>query len=210
MAAGIYCSGPVDIFVGIGPGAGGAISGGAGAAIRTPQFLGHGEEAPTPEEIAYWRPVKTDLSGGQSGPPHTKMFLGSDVRVSVPLIRYDWTVLQRLRARPNPFAGGAPGAHYFGDRGSLMIEEGLTFQAWFRWPYSAKAAMAGMPNGMHLLYADFEGPDRFSLGIDKPLVANIIFYGISGFAPAALNNNNLPMFQSYDGDMTALAGLPMS
>ena len=184
----LYCSGPVDVWFGIG----GSIS------SPTPVFIGHGESAPRIREVSNFKDVTSDIGGDME--PIDKLFLRGHVEGTVDFNRYNVTPLMQALGRPNPFAGVRGTVPPLGV-GSLMLTEGLAFQIWLRWPYSAKAAMAGLPNGIRLIAGVLTGPDDYELGVDNPLKIQVGFYGLSVYDPVGKG------FNIYDGNMTALGAI---
>jgi hypothetical protein len=143
--------------------------------------------------------VSTDPSGGRSGPPADKIYLGGDAIVSMTLSRFDMAVFLQLLARPNPF-GGVRGKNAPGERGSLIVTERLTFPLWCRWSTASKTAFSGIPAGLRLPYAELESPDGYDMGLAAQLEPTLTFYGYSVRQSDA-------SYLCYDNDMTAVAGL---
>lgn len=142
-----WVTGPVDIFVGLGSGGG-------------PLFLGHDERMLAPMIRPYYSPHYSSLGGEHI--PMDMTYDGQDAMVSVNLTRFNEAVYLALASRaPGSRASPvvAPGVDLPGDLGSLVILEGVAFQLWLRFPYSAKPAMAGMPAGYRFPKAYVAGPD---------------------------------------------------
>jgi hypothetical protein len=190
----IYSTGDVSIFAGIG----------GSQASKSPAPIGWGREAPVIEQIEYFRPVKNDLSGGASGPPATKKYLGFDARITVALSRFSMTNVRALISRPNPF-GGLRGQQVYGDRGSLVVEENLTWPLWLKFNKAGNPAYPDMPAGYRFGYCELEGPDRHAFGIEPEYEIALVIYAYGVFLPTGVQGG--AGWFCYDSDMSAVAAL---
>ena len=189
-----YCTGPVDIWVGIGNGL--AIDGGAGS----PVFLGHGERGPRISLKHAWEPVFNDLSGSQI--PYDYMYEGTEALIFVDLTRWNELVFQEITNLFNSFNRQTPGSDagtdLAGSRGALVLTEGYYLPLWLHFPYAIKPAMNTLPAGYRFRATIMEGPDdRDPLGT-SPNKIRLAWHAISLFDPVT------GAFTLYDFDMTAL------
>ena len=127
------------------------------------------------------------------------------------LERYNESAYAVMAGRPQSRLGTSTrGTNVPGDIGSLMIQEGMAFQLWLSFPYSAKAAMAGMPAGYHFVAAVLAGPDSLDELGTKPRRVRLIFDCLRKFDPSVTNTYGAGGFVLYDFNMTAIAGLPIN
>jgi len=184
-----YSTGPVMLFVQFRQG---QLNG-------QPAFLGWGETAPDIEERPEWEPVMSDDVGSKI--PSDIIWQGSHAYVSVDMTKRDEEIILNLKARPY-FLNSVPGLDVFGERGSLLITENLSFIFYCLFTYNGKPVYGqnGQPDGYRFPYTWVEGPDVHGVGM-KVNKRHLVFHSIQG--PQSKGNpfNHLV----YDHDMSALA-----
>ena len=141
----------------IGQGVGGSVGQGVSASFTsilqggsTPYFFGHTEGTPDFKKRPYFEPVMSDLSGTKV--PFDILLEGEDAIISGVFTRYNESVYAAMDSigNLNPAFRGIEGTY---ERGSLMLAEGLAYPLYMQFPFSAKAAMAGLPPGYRLFAA---------------------------------------------------------
>ncbi len=95
-----------------------------------PSFLGHTEKSPTPQYTPQYKPVFAAASGEMV--PADKLYMGQDVRVTLPLQRFSYNVVQAMLATPRHGRVNGPGAETYLDIGTLLQRNGLSFELWLR------------------------------------------------------------------------------
>src|ERR1700677_759250 len=108
----LYCTGPVNVFVGGGP-------------LGNITFLGWCEHAPNVQVRPSYDAVYVDLGGQKI--PFDMVYNGSDGLVTGDMTKINWPVLDAIRAFPNPAPAATPGVDMSGAIGTLMITEGATY-----------------------------------------------------------------------------------
>lgn len=192
-----YCTGPVDLWVGIGGGVG--VDGGQGS----PVFLGHGERGPRISLKHAWEPVFNDLSGSQI--PFDYMYEGTEALIFVDLTRWNEEVFQEITNIFNNVNRSTPGTEtgfdLAGSRGTLVNTEGYGVKLWLHFPYSVKPAMDTLVSGYRFASTILEGPDdRDPLGT-SPNKIRCAWHAISLFDAQS------GAFLLYDYDMTSLGAI---
>lgn len=199
MPQSAYVTGPIPIFVAF------RVNGQLGA----PELLGTGETATEPDIRAQWDGVMNDITGTKL--PYDVAYEGEEAFFSVQLTRWDDLVRKKLAARPfrqgsvagvNAVRQAGPGNTY-GDRGSLMITEGLAVACWLPFLYAKKPvySAANLIRGYRFPYCWTEGPETWRGGTRAARVA-LTFHAIAGF-----ESNNLRL---YDHDMSAVENLTLA
>lgn len=178
--------------------------------IGAPIFLGFGEKAPEIQDDPDWEPVMCDYGGTKH--PSEYLYEGAEASSSVTLTYWRESVVRTITAYPyrtgvirgTSVINPAAGVGGYGDIGSAMITEGLSFCMWFLFPYSAKAAYRNatnglMPTGFRMPYTKIQG---------KP-----VRRGGTGASKISLNFHHMRGIESsnlvcYDENVTAVANLP--
>lgn len=175
----VYVTGPALIYAGL-----------ANALGTSPVFVGTGESAPDIDIKAEFDPVMNDLGGTRV--PFDRCFEGEEGMVSVVLNRFNWSAIRQMMSRPRFFTG-TPGSNPSGDVGTLMGQEGMTFNLWLVWPFSTKAAMGGgaaanaMPSAVRFVSAFLLSPDKIQSGT-KDQKLHLIWQCQRGFSVTAGGN----------------------
>jgi hypothetical protein len=189
MAQG-FVSGPVDIWCGVG-------SGGA------PLFLGHGQRGPRIQVRRAYQDMWCDLGGGI---PFDKAYAGAMGIVSVELSRWNENVLRIIQdaAVTNSTFTVAPGLNDPGEVGSLMVQEGIAYNLFLRFPHSAKPSYATQPLGFRFVAAFLEGPDDFEDLGPKPRKVGLIWTCLRTFDTTVSNVYGTGRMLLYDTNVTGL------
>ncbi len=138
-----YVNGSVGAYIRIPPiGAGPFV--GPAALTGTPTFLGHTEKTPKPSYVANWKPVFSSQTGEMI--PTDKLYMGTDVKIVLPLQRFDYDVVQLLKAAPRYGRVNAPGVESYLDIGALLQRNGLGFELWLRNEFHGTVNAAAYPN----------------------------------------------------------------
>lgn len=150
----LYATGPVSVLVGCSP-------------SGPPLFLGHGESAPDIDTEVRYVPFHSDSAGEV---PAEKFWAGESGRVSVDLVRFNWRVLDiiRARGRGRNFPAITPGFADAGQVGTPMLTNGCSYPLYLMFPFAAKAvynvaANGALPPGYRFLAAMLD-PDRSVVG----------------------------------------------
>lgn len=196
----IYTSGPILI---------GVQMRNAGVLPAASTFLGTGETAPEITVKAEWEPVMNDLGGTKI--PFDVAYEGEEAFISVKLTRWNQTILNLIQNRPyragavrgtNSILSVAGAPAGYGDMGSMMITEGLTFGLQCYFPYSVKAAYRNpangfMPPGMNFPAAMLMGPE-VRRGGTKAQSIQLVFHALrdvvlgAGSSAFVLYNETMP------------------
>jgi|HubBroStandDraft_3_1064219.scaffolds.fasta_scaffold329365_1 hypothetical protein len=186
----VFTTGPVELWAGVA----------GSSASPQPAFIGHGERAPRVEIVQNFKPVMCDLSGDME--QYDAMFMLGHAIIEVDLIRSNIAPLFAMQAQPNPWnAVTLPaGLNAVGDVGTIMLTEGFAPPLWVRWPYSLKASMFGLPNGLHFFRTYLLGPNLHTMGT-VPYKFRALFYAMSVYQ---ISGPVAGGFACYDGIMSAL------
>lgn len=191
-----FASGPVDVWAGVG--AGGA-----------PLFLGHGERGPRIRIRRNYRDVFSDPGG--DAVPFDRANQGEMAVVSISLTRWNERTYRVMAAATTTGAGGNlgnRGQQDPGELGSLMIAEGLAYELWLRFPFTAKTvyAAAGQPAGYHFWRAMLDQEDDLDDLGPKARRLGLVWTCLRSFDVGVSNAFGAGRLRCYDTDMTALAG----
>lgn len=162
-----YATGPVNCFVRV-------PTIGAGPFVpplkllkdsAKPTFLGHTQKTPNPSHEPKYKPVFSSQSG--EAIPAEKVYLGQEVKIILPLARFDYDVVQALLATPRYGRVTAPGTETYLDRGTLLQRNGLGIELWMRNHFAGTVNAAAYPNlpiGMYFLCCNVAGiyPDNLT------------------------------------------------
>jgi hypothetical protein len=96
----------------------------------TPTFLGHTLKSPEPSYEQKWKPVFSSQSG--EAIPADKVYQGTEVKIRLSLQRFDYDVIQALKAAPRYGRLTAAGTEAYIDIGALLQRNGLSFALWMR------------------------------------------------------------------------------
>jgi len=169
-------------------------------AIRSAVFLGTCETPPKIEVIIGQKDVKNDIGGSEI--PFDSLYLGRMARTTAIINRPNMSVILAAQAAspiiPNP------GFDYFGDIGSLTVQEGYCYTVWVVFPYSnpaVKTAMAGQPWGYRFPFSTLEDEVMDGLGTDARRWP-FVWKHLRGFTPCN------PGFQTPNV-VSALAGVTL-
>lgn len=135
MASKIYVNGPANLYTGTA----------AGPAL---EFLGFTEGDTRLSFDAAFEEVFTDQGGPRV--PSDMLYLSEQAFISLTLVQYVEAVYAKVAARIN---GGTRGAIAANSIGTLMLQEGKTYQFVIDAPYQAKAAFSDMPACYNFLNA---------------------------------------------------------
>jgi hypothetical protein len=160
-----HTTGPASIFVRFpATGAGPFVSPTALKANATaPTFLGHCDKTPKPAFDQKWKPLYSSQTG--EGEPADKAYMGTAVKVALPLQRFDWDVVQALMAAPRYGRGTSPGTETYYDVGSLLLRNGLAFEMWMRYEFAGSVNQTtGLPIGIYFPACNVAGtyPDNLT------------------------------------------------
>jgi hypothetical protein len=192
-----YNTGPIPIWVGVGPDAAANIDGASG----DPLFLGHCEKKPRISIRPAYSKVFVDLGGQEI--PGDYLFQGAEAFVYCDITRFnedtyailaDYAALQE-RGHTDP-----------GEIGSLMVTENSAFPLWLPFPYSAKAAMNDMPQGYHFFNAFLENDDLNGLGT-APREQGLVFHCVRELDVTFQNDFGAGQWKLYDNDCSAVFNL---
>lgn len=149
-----YCTGPVDVYIRIPKIGAGPYYGPKQllADPTVPTFLGHCEKTPKPSHEQKYKPVFSSQSGEVI--PADKVYQGQDVKIALPLSRFDYDAVQLLLASPRFGRLTPPGTESYIDRGTLLQRNGLGVELWLRnsfWGTINQAAYPNLPIGMYFI-----------------------------------------------------------
>lgn len=132
-----------------------------------PTFLGHCEKAPQPSHDPKWKPVFSSVSGEVI--PDDELYMGTDVKVVLPLQRFDYDVLLALKAAPRYGRATPAGTEGPYDIGAMLQRNGLGIELWLRNQFYGSvnsSAYPDMPIGSYFpcvrvagIVTDKEGSD---------------------------------------------------
>lgn len=186
----IYGTGPAFIYVGLG-------------AAGAPLFLGTTEKTPNIQNRPTYKPVYSD-SHGQEVPADVS-YQGQDAIISARFTRFNYATLAILQSYTKFLINPAnPGTDANGSRGALMLTEGLAYNLWIRYPFSAKVAMQNasngpLPPGRRYIAAHLITDNLDELGTN-PLAMSLAWHCLSVYFPNALGGYHV----LYDQLMTNL------
>ncbi len=163
-----YTTGCVHIYVGLG--------------LASPAYLGTSEGFPMVDTQREWDAVMNDISGSKL--PFDYVYEGEQAIISTVLTRWNQAVLDVIDTQPN--VAGVLGVNSATDTGSMMAQEGLTFQLWLRYGFGAKAAYLGQGLGKHYPQVILLGPDRTESG-SRPRKEHRIFQAWRRYDPTIGN-----------------------
>lgn len=203
--AAYYVHGPVSAFIRIPKvGAGPYVGPSELLADKTPAlFLGHTQKTPQPTHEYKWKPVISSRTGEEM--PDDKLYMGQDIKVVLPLQRFDYDVIQLLLAAPRHGRATAPGTETYLDIGSLLQRNGLSFELWLVNEFAGTVNSAAYPNlpiGTYFLCCNIGGIFPDNLGRDAAMCqllieANWVQGGPT--APRVCYSNNPVFFQNLPG-----------
>lgn len=174
-------------------------------ATGTPAFLGTCESAPDIELTGEFEPIFNDLSGTRL--PMDRIWEGEEGLMN--FVMTYWNEIQTVPIMATlAFGAGAaiPGTSLLGDIGTIMGQEEMTFETWIKFPFSAKTAYSDMPAGYHFHSCLPIGPKKITpgTGVNKKQLIIKAQRKKAAVAPSGLTSS---IFELYDFDMTAVAGL---
>lgn len=192
----LYVTGPAHFYVGsVSP------SGGVLSAL----YLGTCEREPEPCEIApEWEPEWNAIGGSKI--PFDVSYQGEQAFIGADLNRFNEGVYLALAARPG--TGSPPGTNAPGDRGTLLLTEGLAVAVWMVFPFGGGLpGFAGKPvqiggglfGGYRFPACYVKGPDKLGRLSTRSRKTFVLFHALSTWNPATMT------FTCYDFN---LAGLP--
>lgn len=159
-----YVHGPVGAYIRI-PKVGAGPYIGPDSLSGKPTFLGHCDKTPKPTYDPKWKPVFSSQSG--EAIPADKVYQGTDVKIVLPLQRYDYNVVEALLAAPRHGRLTPPGTETYLDRGVLLQRNGASFELWLRNEFAGTVNSAAYPNlpiGSYFLCCNLGGiyPDNLT------------------------------------------------
>ncbi len=169
----------------------------------SPLFLGTTEKTPNMQNRPYYKPVYSD-SHGQEVPADVS-YQGQDAIVSARFTRFNYITLALLQSYTKFLTNPAvPGTDPNGSRGALMLTEGLAYNLWVRYPFSAKAAMQNvlngpLPPGRRYIAAHLVTDNVDELGTN-PFAMSLAWHCLSVYFPNAFGGYHV----LYDQLMTNL------
>jgi hypothetical protein len=142
-----YVTGPVNLYVrALTPGAGPYVS---PVAMKSsgvvPTFMGHTLDSPLPTYEPKWTPVFSSWTGDVI--PDDKVYKGQDVKIVLPLARWNNTLMQLINSTPQLGRTGlAAGTENFLSIGTLLQRNGVSFELWMRNAFYGTANAAAYPD----------------------------------------------------------------
>lgn len=143
----LHVTGPVHIWartpnVGAGPDQSPAgLSG-------VPFYVGTCERCPSDDVEVHYEPVMNDLGGPRV--PFDREFQGAEGVVVLDLNRFVWNNLNELLKYPRYGENVAMGLTSRLDRGSLLLQNGLSYELWLQYSFYGTAnATPGLPPGVY-------------------------------------------------------------
>lgn len=130
-------------------------------------FLGHTEKSPQPSYEPKWKPVFSSQTGEVI--PADKLYMGTDIKIVLPLARFDWDIVQGLLANPRLGRATPPGTETYLDVGAMLQRNGLSFELWLRNEFYGTVNAAAYPNlpiGTYFLCCNVAGVFPANLGRD--------------------------------------------
>ena len=143
MSVNFVVSGPVACYVGFPSIGAGPFVGPQQLKGVKPLFLGHCEKTPKLTEEMKWKPVFSSQTGEVI--PADKLYMGQEIRIVLPLARFDYNVIQLLRASPRHGRGTPPGTETYLDVGALLQRNGLSFCLWLKHEFSGTINASAYP-----------------------------------------------------------------
>ncbi len=194
-------AGPVHIYARI-------PSRGAGPNVGQPSkgkilFLGHCEEAPEPDFVPQYIPVKSSLSGPVV--EDDEIFVGGQYQLNMKFSRFSYSVLQLILACPLYGRGAAPGSETFLDRGRLVLHNGDSFELWLRNAFYGTPnaeAYPDMPIGLYFRACRSMGTYPRNLSRDATRA-------VVGIKPLSVRQGVLGGYITYSQDPKWFADLPL-
>ena len=162
-----YCTGPVSCYIRI-PTVGAGPYVGPNTLRRDPAkptFLGHCDKTPKATYEPKYKPVFSSQSGEVI--PADKLYMGQEVKIVLPLQRFDHDVVRALKATPRYGRTSLPGTETYLDVGSLLQRNGLGIELWLRNEFYNTVNSAAYPNlpiGTYFLCCNLAGifPDNMA------------------------------------------------
>lgn len=192
MAATPFVPGPSPLFVSL-------LNSG------TPAFLGFARDGVSFTSDPRYIDYSADYSGGSSGPPADRCYLGEVLTANFELVNWDPVVLLQLQDYVRLINGTAPGSEVFGEVGTLCAYEKAAVEFWALWPYAAKIQYAGHPLGVHCPRIIIERMDMPRRGA-TPASINVSIYALreinDGGSVPTLSSLNTKL---WDHNMTAVS-----
>lgn len=174
-----------------------------------PELFGACEDYPRMVVDTKHGQVRTDLTGEFLSRDHS--FAGQEATISLLLSWWDERIGQRLEKRPGPQSSNVPGQWKQSDIGTLLLQEGETFDVWIRYFFgsvpTAKAAYSafGLPPGYHFPTCFMLGPWENTVGA-RPMKRQLTFRALADVDGDSVD----PTWVLYDQDFTAISGIPIS
>jgi hypothetical protein len=103
--------------------------------------------------------------------------MGQDVKVTLPLQRFDYDAVQALKAFPGYSRTSLPGTMSYLDIGSLLLRNGKSFELWIKngfWGTANQAAYPDLPPGTYFLACNVAGIVGDNKGRDAELITVMI------------------------------------
>ncbi len=193
------CSGPAFIYIA-------RLAPGTVPTTAQLYFLGTCEQPPTMQFNPQWEPIMNDIGGSLL--PIDYSYQGEDGLVSGTLNKWNETVYLRLASHGLAQGVAARGSELWSDIGTISQVEGITFETWMHFPYSAAKTVYGttnfMPAGYRFLACRLAGH------VIRPGTrANrrqLIFHADRAYLPSATPSLN--GFSLYDHLMTTTTTFP--
>ena len=163
-------------------------------------YLGTGEFAPDIIKQPKFDPVYNDIGGSL---PFDYLFQGEEAAVPITLTKFNWNVLYKINALPDPTE--LPGRYQSYDIGSLMVTEGLAYALWCHFPYYSDKTIfstANMVAGYHF-FASWADSVVVSGGT-KANKVRVNFKCIRVYQPSSIDNG----WYLFDHTMTNIPRVP--
>lgn len=171
-----YAHGPVAAYIGIPKvGVGPFVGPTQAMSGLKPTFLGHCEKTPKMSEEAKWKPVFSSQTGEVI--PADKLYMGQEIKIILPLARFDYDVIQLLRAAPRHGRGTPPGTESYLDVGAMLQRNGLSFILFLRNEFAGTinaAAYPNLPSGIAFWCCNIAGIYPDNLGRDTAMAQLMI------------------------------------
>lgn len=177
------------------------------SAIR---YLGTCEQAPRILVNPRYKPITASFSGGDDSAPIDFAGMGEDALISGTLTYWNELVFEQCVSRPL-YNARTPGVG--GNRGKLMIHQGLTFCLWLQFPYASKAYGTSllMPGGYRFPTAWMLGPEDYSIGTSAAK-RSIILHGHPTYERQSTLADGITTWRShfllYDALMAYIPSVP--
>lgn len=130
-------------------------------------FLGHCDKTPKPAHEQKWKPVISSQTGEVI--PADQLYMGTDLKVVLPLARFNWTVLNLLLATPRSGRATPPGTETYIDVGRLKQRNGDSFILYLVHEFYGtvnQAAYPDLPPGIAFICCNLAGTYPDNIGRD--------------------------------------------